>query len=350
MATVFELVSPKIIAAKYEETKLDRVPYLGEAFFSERKELGTELSYLEAKAPTVKLLNASSYDAKTIYLGREGVTLKTTEIPFFKNGMTVNEKMTIELNNLLAGANENVIKQYVNRLFDDQMKLLEAAALRREQLRMMLMTTGKIAISDNGQVWEYDFGVPAANKVESDWETVATADPIADIISWQDQVETATGVRPSRLLMNRKTLSLFAQMSTVKNKFAFYALTNAATSLTNNQAQRIIEQETNTTIYVYDKGYTDPTTNTFKKFVPDLVVVLFPEGYIGEGVFGTTPEESMLINSMSAAEVGIADLGVAVTKWQEPDSVLTRTKASMSYLPVLNDANTIIIASVKKNA
>ena len=351
MATVFDLIDPRMIAQTYDENVLERKPYLGEGLFPERKQRGTEISYLLSKAPHVRLLSASGYDADTITIGRDGVETKRTEMPFFKNSMQVNEKQAIELQNALEGGNQQLINVLFNEVYNDQKKLLDAAALRREQLRMMLLTTGKIAIStpDNGQLWEYDFGVPTANKVKpaAVWSDKTTADPIADILAWQDAVEEKTGERPNRILMNRKTLNLFASIDSVKTKFAFYALTSAATNLTTAQAQRIVEQETNSVIYVYDKGYYDATTSKFVKFVPDNTVVLFTEGAVGEGVFGTTPEEVMLAGSQ-VATVGISDLGVAVTKYQKPDSVMTFTKASMVYLPVLNNANTLVIADVSQ--
>lgn len=345
MPTIYDLVTPKMTVKRWEDKYLERPPYFGEGKFNTKKQLGTKLDWFQGRKPKVRLLSLSSFDAKVIPIGREAFKTLQTKMPFFKNSMVINEEQRQQLNNVIAGGNQTVIDAILNVIFDDNATLLANASVTREMMRMQLITTGTIALANNGQVIEYDFNVPTDNKVKADWHTASTADPINDIIGWQDQIETATGVRPSEILMNRKTLNLFANMTTIKNKFAFYALTNSATSLTTAQAQRIIEQETNTTIYVYDKGYTDEDTGKMVKFVPDDVVSLFPAGTLGDEVFGTTPEESDLMNSL-VAEVSITDTGVAVTATKETDPVTVVTKVSMIYLPVLNDPDTLVIADV----
>lgn len=345
MPTIYDLVTPKMITKRWEDKTLERPPYFGEGKFETKKQLGTKLDWFQGRRPKVRLLNLSSFDAKVIPIGREDFQTLKTKMPFFKNSMVINEDQRQQLNNVIAGGNQKIIDTILDVIFDDKSRLLANASATREMLRMQLITTGTIAFANNGQVIEYDFNVPAENKVKVDWHTASTADPINDIIGWQDQVETATGVRPTELLMNRKTLNLFASMSTVKNKFAFYAYTNTTSTLTTKQAQRVIEEETGTTIYVYDKGYTDEDTGKMVKYVPDDVVCLFPAGTLGDEVFGTTPEESDLMNSL-VAEVSITDTGVAVTATKETDPVNVQTKVSMIYLPVLNDPETLVIADV----
>lgn len=337
MATIYDLVTPKAQAARWEENYKVRRPYMGEAFFTERKQLGTELSYLQGKSPKVRPLSLSSYDAKVISIGREGFKTITTDIPFFKNDMKINEKQRQQLNNVLQTNNDALINPVLNAIFDDQSTLLANADVTREMMRMQLLTTGTIAFASNGQAVEYDFGV--TNKQTSNWNDAATADPIGDISKWADAVEEATGERPTQALMNRTTLAKAAKAQTILDMFA-----KTLDRATSERVRQYMEEETKVSIYVYDKGYNDEEGN-FSKFVPDGTVVLFPEGAVGEGVFGTTPEESDLMTG-AAAEVSIVDLGVAITATKETDPVTVKTKVSMSYLPVLNRPETIVIATV----
>lgn len=342
MSTIYDLVTPQMVVKRWEDNAMTREPYLGEGLFNTRKQLGTELSWFQGKRPKVRVLNLSSYDAKVIPIGREAFKTLSTEMPFFKNSMTVNEKQRQQLNNVMQGGNQQVIDAILNVIFDDETTLLANASVTREMMRMQLITTGKIAFANNGQAIEYDFSVPSANKVTSDWKTTTTGDPIADIIKWQDQVESATGVRPTEVLMNRATLAKIVKLDSVKN--AMYVFANGTVTPNTANARRYVEQETETRIYTYDKGYYDED-GTFTKFVPDDVVVLFPAGTLGDEVFGTTPEESDLM-TYAGAEVSITDTGVAVTGTKLTDPVNVETKVSMIYLPVLNDPETLIIADV----
>lgn len=342
MATIFDEITAPVLGTKWENTAKQREPYLGEAFFPERKQLGIELSYLQGKAPAVRPLDLSSFDAKVIPLSREAFSKITQDMPFFKNSLNINEKQRQQLNMILFSDNRAYINSIVNNIYNDESRLLTNASATREMLRMQALTSGAIAFASNGQAISYDYGVPSANKVDADWHTATTADPIADINGWLDQVEEATGVRPRNLLMNRNTLKLFTQADSIKN--ALYVFANGTVTPNTTSAQRFVEQETNTVIYVYDKGYVDEATSTFTKFVADDVVVAFPDD-VGEGVFGTTPEESDLMTGTDAV-VTIVDGGVAITTTKETDPVNVSTKVSMIYLPILNHPDQMIIADV----
>lgn len=345
MATVFDYVTAPVQAGRWEESALERRPYLGEGLTVTTKQLGNEFSTLNGKVPSPKLLDASSYDAKVIYLKREGFQITTSEMPYFKNAMTINEKQRQELLKVMATGNVVLIDAVLNKIFDDNKTLLEAAALRREQLRMMLLTTGKIAIAanENGQVWEYDFGVPTTNKVSSDWHKT-TADPVNDIIGWQDAVAIETGVRPTNVLMNTVTFNLLAKTDAIAN--AINANSIRVVVPTPAMVRAYVENAANVTIYLYDNVYKD-ASGAKKKFVPDDTVVLFGDEAPIEEFFGTTPEEADLMSGATDAQVAIVDTGVAVTTWKEIDPVNVRTKVSMVYIPSLRDPASLVIADVK---
>lgn len=342
MATIYEEVTPRFISSRWEEQVQERKPYLGEAFFPERKQLGIELSYLQGSAPVVRPLDLSSFDAKAIPLSREAFKTVTTEMPFFKNFLDINEKQRQQLNMVLASGNRVMIDAILGVVYNDEKRLLDNAAITREMLRMQLLTSGIIAFASNGQAISYDFGVPAANKITKSWSATG-ADPIADLNEWADGVQSKTGSRPTAVLMNSETLRKISKLDSVKN--AIYVFANGTVAPTINTARSFISVQTGLEIYVYDKGYTDEATGNFVKFVADDVVVLLDPANCGEGVFGTTPEESDLMSG-SCAEVEIVDGGVAVTASKEVDPVNVKTKVSMIYLPVLTNANGLIIANV----
>lgn len=341
--TIFDVYGAKIISAKWLEDALQREPYLGEAFYSERKQLGTELSMIQGKRPVPKMLNLSSFDAKVISISPEAFKKITTDMPFFKNDMKINEKLRQELLKVLASGNEAYINSVVGEIYNYDKQLLVNAEATKEAMRMSALTTGIVTFANNGQSISYDYGVK--NKKTTDWTNVESADPINDIETWQDEVESATGVRPTNMLLSRKTFNLIKKAKAVKD--AIYILGQGKVTPNNSALKEHILNETGCTVYIYDKGYTDVETDTYHKFVSDNTVVLFPDGAVGEFVYGTTPEEADLMGSVATdAEVVMADMGVALTTTKETDPVTVKTKVSMIALPTLTAPDTIVIATV----
>lgn len=343
MATIYDEVTPRFLSTKWEEKVQEQKPYLGEAFFPERKQLGIALDYLQGSKPVIRPLDLSSFDAKAIPLSREAFKVISTEMPFFKNFLSINEKQRQQLNLVLASGNRAMIDAILGEIFNDEKRLLDNASITREMLRMQLLTSGAIAFASNGQAISYDFGVPEGNKVSSDWHD-ADADPIADLNEWADKIQTETGDRPTAVLMNSNTMRLISKLASVKN--AIYVFANGTVTPNVNTARRYIQTETALNIYLYDKGYTDETNGNFVKFVADDVVCLFNPANLGEGVFGTTPEESDLMSGATSAVVEIVDGGVAITAEKLTDPVNVKTKVSMIYLPILTNANGLVIADV----
>lgn len=343
--TIFDVYGAKIISAKWLEDALQREPYLGEAFYTERKQLGTELSMIQGKRPVPKMLNLSSFDAKVISISPEAFKKITTDMPFFKNDMKINEKLRQELLKVLASGNEAYINSVVGEIYNYDKQLLANAEATKEAMRMSALTTGVVTFANNGQSVSYDYGFNNNNKKTTDWTDTANADPIADIESWQDEVESATGVRPTNILLNRSTFNLMKKADAVKN--AIYIVSQGKVTPNNSALKEHILTETGCTVYIYDKGYTDVDSNTYHKFVSDNTVVLFPDGAVGEFVYGTTPEEADLMGGIATdAEVVMSDMGVALTTTKETDPVTVKTKVSMIALPTITAPDTIILASV----
>ena len=69
-------------------------------------------------------------------------------------------------------------------------------------------------------------------------------------------------------------------------------------------------------------------------------------GNLGYTNFGTTPEESDLINNLNA-NVSIVKDGVAVTTTQMVDPVNVDTKVSMIALPSFEEADKVVIVDTE---
>lgn len=342
--SIFDLVRSQEITAYWETLAQDREPYLGEELFPNDKKIGLDLKWIKGSKGLPVVLIPSAFDAAAKPRARIGFDKLSAEMPFFKESTYIDEELRQQLNMVLETGNAAYIESVVNRVFDDELSLLEGASAQRERMRMMALTTGAISISANGQNYDYDYGVPAANKIDVDvsWAT-NTTDIIADIRKWQDQVEDATGVRPTRAICSRKTFGYLSANTGIRN--AIWG-NSAAAPVSDAKVKAYLLDELNLTVVVYTKRYKNEAGQVVA-YVPDDTFVLFPEGDLGRTWFGTTPEESDLMASR-AANVSITDTGVAVTTIEKADPVNVETKVTMICLPSFEAADQIIIADVVK--
>ena len=290
--TIFDLVSAPELTAYWEEMNQDRAPYLGETLFPNQKKLGLDLKWLKGSKGLPVVLKLSAFDAQAVPRERIGFSKVSAEMPFFKESMYVEEELRQELNKVLESGNQAYIDSVINRVFDDEGTLIDAAAVARERMRMMLLTTGTIVMASNGQTYTYDYGLTSAQKptVGTSWSTV-TADIVGDIRTWQDEREDATGVRPTRAICSRKTFGYIMKNNNIRN--AVWG-NSASAPINEAKAKQYLMDELDLEVVVYTKRYKDESGAT-QKFVPDDTFVLFPAGNLGSTWFGTTPEESDLM-------------------------------------------------------
>lgn len=344
--SIFDLVKASELVAYWTTLANQRAPYLGEALFPNKKKRGLNLKWIKGSKGLPVVLAPSSYDAKAKVRDRIGFSTVSANMPFFKESTYIDEEMRQELNMVLETNNPAYVESVMSNVFDDEIRLLEGARAQRERMRMQLLTTGMIAITANGQDYNYDFGVPANHKVDASaaWAT-ATTDIIGDIRKWQDLVEDEYGVRPTRAICDRATFNYFMKNEAIiKSNFV---LSNGQAALTENMVRRYLVETLGLTIEVNTKKYVDEAGVT-KPFVPANTFVLIPEGDMGSTWFGTTPEESDLMAGQIGKdiEVSLVDTGVAVATRGTYDPVNVQTKVSMICLPSFEAADQIVIADV----
>lgn len=343
---ITDLFTSKAVATYWLVKAKERAPYFGESKFPNKKKLGLDLSWIKGARKAPVMLSLAAFDTKAITLNRGEITKLSTEMPFFKNDMKIDEKQRQELNKLIGSeSNKDAIKIVVSEIFNDQMHLIEDALLTAEIERMQILTTGALSIANNGQAYSYDFGVPQNHKVSPavKWDT-ADADPIKDIIGWLDAIENETGVRPSEAVLNSVTLNMLVNCPKISK--AIYVMGNGGVTPGRKEVIAYVQKETDLTLFLNSKTYKN-YERTQTKFIADGTVVFMPAGSLGNTWFGTTPEESDLMAGGTDAEVTIVETGVAITTTKQTDPVNVITKASMICLPSFELADQVIIASVK---
>lgn len=337
--TIFDLVKSQEIAAYWEELSQDKAPYLGEELFPSDKKRGLDLKYIKGSQGLPVVLKTSAFDVKAIPRARIGFEKMSAEMPFFKESTYIDEELRQELNMVLETGNQAYIDSVMNRVFDDEIRLVESAACSRERMRMMALTTGVVAMQANGQSYLYDYGVTHKGTAAVSWSDRENSDPIEDIRVAKEKILEETGATITRALCNGVTWRNLKNNEKIKKEI--FVLTNGAGALSDKRLREYLLDELEIEVVINDKRYKDED-GVSQKFVPDDTMTLFPSGNLGKTWFGTTPEESDLL-AAATANVSIVDTGVAITTTQQTDPVNVETKVTMICLPSFESADEVYI-------
>lgn len=340
--TIFELVTSDQITAYWESQAQNRKPYLGEELFPSQQKLGLSIKWIKGSQGLPVVLKPSAYDVAAKKRDRIGFDKLNMDMPFFKESTYIDEELRQELNKVLETGNQAYIDSIMNQVFNDTINLLDGAAAQRERMRMMALTTGKISMEANGQNYDYDYGIPNNHKVNSTkaWSDT-TATIIDDIRDLMDLIEDETGIRPERAVCSRKTFGYIRKNNEIRQAILG---SDATAPVSDTKILDYIMDELKLDVVVYNKKAKDEKGSEFQ-YVADDTFVIFPQGKLGTGWFGTTPEQSDLMAG-SAANVSITDIGVAVTTSKKTDPVNVDTKVSMIYLPSFETADQVGIIDV----
>lgn len=337
--TIFDLVLSSELTAYWETLIQDEAPYPCEELFPDNKKRGLDLKWIKGSRGLPVVLKVSAFDAAAIPRPRIGFEKLTAEMPYFKESTYIDEEMRQELNIVLETGNQAYIDSVMNRIFDDEVNLLRGARASRERMRMMALTAGVIAMSANGQSFEFDYSVPSAHKANAvtSWSSTTTADPLEDIRLLKEKIQDDTGAEVTRAMCDGQTWRYLRNNKKIAQ--AIFVLTQGVGALTDNSLRDYIKEQVGVDVVVNDKRYADETGNAVK-FMPANTFVMFPDGDLGSTWFGTTPAESDLMSG-NVANVSITDTGVAVTTVQKADPVNVETIVSMICLPSFEQADKV---------
>lgn len=342
MARFTDAFTAQAIATIVNENPSNKESYLGEGLFPRIQKSGLNLKWFKQELGLPILLKPSAFDANATIRSRQGLEVIDTEMAYFKEAMIVKEQDIQDYETQIEDS--PYAKEILDRNFRDAEELIESARVVEERMRMSLLANanGKpsISIAAEGVDYTYDFdpnGTYAANNFTSLsgtslWSDTANSTPLDDVQEAQDKVYQKTGVKPTLLLISQKTMGLLKKNASIK---AAILAQNVTANVLINEARvkEIFSNELGVTILVYAKQYKewDETTKKYvaKKFYPDGMATLLPEGKLGNTYKGTTPEE----HRASELNVQIVDEGTAVAVNTSFDPVQTVTKASEVVLP-----------------
>lgn len=339
--TIFDLMTAPELAAYWTELQQDEAPYPCEELFPDDKKLGITLKWLKGAKGLPIVLKTSAFDAKAIARPRIGFDKLSSEMPYFKESAYIDEELRQELNMVLETGNQAYIDSVINRVFDDELRLLRGARASRERMRMMALTTGVISMAANGQAFTFDYGVTHKSNVSVSWSDTENSDPIEDIRAAIDKIKEETGAVITRGMCNNKVWGQIRRNKSVIR--AIYPNNVNALRVKESELKAYLLEELGLTIRVNDMRYKDESEQTLP-FMPDDTLSLFPSGTLGKTWFGTTPAESDLM-AKATTNVSIVDTGVAILTKQETDPVNVETIVSMICLPSFEEADSVYILS-----
>ena len=354
--SIFDIVTPGNVISYYDSRMANQDTYMGEMLFPATKQLGTELTKIGGRAGVPVELKASAFDVQATFRDRLSVETRTQTMPFFKEGMRVDEKIRQQLLNLASAGNAQVLAPLVRNIFDDTSNLLRGARVTRERMVMELISTGKIAINNNGVAMEYDYGIDEDYqkvKAAKAWSDTDTSNPLKDMREWVEDFKIRYGVTLGYAVMTSKTFSYIANNKNVIKQLYPTVTDPSGLMIRNEQVKQLVLETVGVRILINNNIYATQVRGANKKFFPDNVVSFLPDGgVLGNMVFGTTPEEVDLLNSaLTSAKVQITDTGVAVKTSVSYDPVNVNTIVSQICLPSFNSdveggAGLILIAKV----
>ena len=287
--TIFDLMQSQEITAYWEELMQDEAPYPCEELFPDDKKRGISLKWIKGSKGLPVVLKTSAFDVHAIPRPRIGFEKLTAEMPYFKESTYIDEELRQELNLVLETGNQAYIDSIINKIFDDETRLLRGAAASRERMRMMALTTGVVSMVASGRSFTFDYGVTHKGNASVAWSNHADSDPLEDIRVAKEKIQDETGATITRAMCDGKTWRDIRNNEKIKK--AIFVLTNGAGAISDKQLRQYISDELEITVMVNDKRYKDEAGNT-TKFMPENTFVMFPDGALGNTWFGTTPAES----------------------------------------------------------
>ena len=315
-----DIYKSNYVAGYITEEASNKEPFIGEAFFSNDRTFGLSIDWLRQTLGVNMMLNVSNLDAQPKIRTREGFKTENTEMAFFRESMHVRERDML----MLATAesqNNPYVRQAMTHAFDDVSKLVDAADIAIESMRMQLLATDsgtpKISLGTvDNTIYTYNYdpdGTWKTNHYESltgtsAWDNADTATPLDDINNAKKSLRKL-GFTPAYALMTSNTFNYILKSSQIKAALV-NVMGTAVTYVNETIVKDVFRQNTGLSIILYDKVYKD-YSGVEKQFFKDDVVTILGADRVGTTWFGVTPEERTLIGN-SAADVTVLDRGVAI--------------------------------------
>lgn len=333
--SVLELFNQKEILNYLKERKYPTM--LGEELFPEVKRQSLEFDMLTNGSKTPVIASVHGFDTES-EIGQREAEKKAIELALIKRKMQLKEREIIALESPRNEAEKAYLMKNVYADFD---ALVESIRARIEAMRMEIVATGKVTLNENNLDAVIDFGVPDENKVaDVDW-SAEDSNPINDMITWKNQLDTA----PARVLTSTTILAKILSNKNVINALFGKDSTRIASV---GELNTYLESLQLPKIYTYDAKYRKLGADgkyTKHRYLPENAFVMMPGETLGETIYGPTAEEIRLTRDPSV-DIKLVGKILAMMYEEGKDPVSTWEKAVATALPALKCADELFQATI----
>lgn len=359
---ITDIYNSDAIASYITEDQSNKIPFLGEAYFPNKKKMGIDLKWYKGHKGIGIALKPSNFDAIPTVRPRGKAQLTKEEMPLFRESMTIKEHDLMEISRIRDN-NDPYLQPIVDSLYDDVGTLKEGADIAAEMMRMNLLAPIggdmkiSIALADNvTAVYNYDEdgSWKSTNYLElqdaATWDKPTTAKPLTDIRKGI-QYLAGVGVTATTIIGNSSTFDYLLENEQVKS--ALLSISgNAITYVDDSTVEDVLKRKMKLEWIRYDKAYKD-YSGSQKKFYPDDYITILGSGQLGNTWRGTTPEELTTIGSFmdipqAPVDITVLESGIAIAVQTEyKPSFTVTTTASQIVLPSFEGMDTIYVIKVK---
>lgn len=358
---ISEIFNTQAIAAYFTEAQSNKIPFLGEAYFPNKKKMGVDLASIRTHKGLGVALKASNLDAIPTIRPRGEAKKTKEEMLLFRESMIIKEHDLMELSRI-ADTNDPYLRPVIDSMYDDVNTLIDGAEISAERMRMNLLapTNGNMQIvvpmADNTLAsynYDEDGTWKAKNYLEltgaDTWDN-PTSKPLNDVRK-AVQYLASVGVTATSILGNSTTFDYLLENEQIKN--ALISVTGQAINFVDESTvEEVLRRKMRLDWIPYDKMFED-YDGTQKKFYPDNYITILGSGQLGNTWRGTTPEELTTIGNFmnvpqAPVDITVLDNGIAVAIQNEyKPSFTVTTTASQIVLPSFEGMDTIFVIKVK---
>lgn len=341
---------------RYEKSRGTQ-PYLGRQKFGTRKQEGLDLRFIKGKSGLPVSLKASNFDAQAPLRDGIGFADIQNEMPFFRESYMVTEREEQDYANYMSAENSALANQVLREIMKSPMMLIEGARVVPERMIWQLLAPADgvpkidVHIGDEKYTVEYTSDAGVAHKADHYfemvgddlWSAAATATPLEDLITIKRNFAKKTGYSLARFTMNTETWEMVLAAEDTKKQVLGIAAYQGGIRLQQEQVLAYLRSY-GIVIEVYDKMYVDEAGDT-QYFIPTGVVSATPDGvYLGDFVFGRTPEERS--GSLANGTLSVVDTGISVYTYTTEHPVNTHCVVSMIGLPTFEGMDSAAVIKV----
>jgi hypothetical protein len=322
-----------------------------ERFLPSRNRLAIEYAFNRNDRRRRKMAQYRPFDVESPVGERPGVARVSGRIPPISKKMVLGEEETLLIDALRRQG--SITPEMRQEVLDDAAMLTQDVLDRIEFARGQVLSTGKVTFTNDlgFETAQIDYGIPAGNFVTTPgaaWSDTANAKPVTDMTGWitGTYMPANANRRPAVALASTTTLRNLQLNAEVK---AFIPAANVSGAvmpvLTDTQLQAVLAAQNLPPILAFDEMVKDPTGSDVRVIPEGLVVFLPAPGEdFGETTFGPTVE------ALNLARAGYLTAntapGLTAINMITYDPQHTWTKVSGLVVPVLKDANAVMVADV----